>query len=193
MTIVGALLDDLRRSVARAPRRVPVIHRYFRVDEESTLLALVSDQPSPKEAPTLVLVHGLTGSADAGYMRSTAAKLYQRGFNVVRVNVRNWRRHRAADPNALSHGADGGSARAARGPSRGRRSRPHQRRRLLHGRQHGAQAAGRVGQRSPQLPAGGGRDLSADQPGRGLQGAQPGTAQPGLSTELFEQPQGADP
>ena len=37
----------------------------------------------------MVLLHGLTGDADAGHMRGTACKLIAEGFNVVRLNMRN--------------------------------------------------------------------------------------------------------
>ncbi len=85
MTIAGALLDDLRRQ----PLPVPVTDRAFRIDDQTQLSTLVSWQAEPTAAPTLVLLHGLTGSADAGYMRSTTIKLFRAGFNVVRVNIRN--------------------------------------------------------------------------------------------------------
>ncbi|MFN8674401.1 MAG: alpha/beta fold hydrolase [Candidatus Sericytochromatia bacterium] len=36
-----------------------------------------------------ILVHGLEGSADSGYVSSTAKKLLKKGFSVIRVNLRN--------------------------------------------------------------------------------------------------------
>ena len=38
---------------------------------------------------TVVLVHGLEGSAEASYVLGTASKAFAAGFNVVRLNVRN--------------------------------------------------------------------------------------------------------
>ncbi len=40
------------------------------------------------EAPALLLIHGLEGSSEAGYMLTTAAKAWRRGWHVVRANVR---------------------------------------------------------------------------------------------------------
>lgn len=41
-----------------------------------------------RKAPTIVLVHGLEGSANSIYMLGTAAKAFAAGFNVVRLNLR---------------------------------------------------------------------------------------------------------
>jgi predicted alpha/beta-fold hydrolase len=41
------------------------------------------------DAPVLLLVHGLEGSADSNYMRWMAAAALAAGFDVVRLNVRN--------------------------------------------------------------------------------------------------------
>jgi predicted alpha/beta-fold hydrolase len=46
-------------------------------------------QGAPREHPTLLIVHGLEGSAESGYMLGTAEKAWQQGFNVVRLNQRN--------------------------------------------------------------------------------------------------------
>ena len=46
-------------------------------------------QESPREHPTLVLLHGLEGSCDSGYMLGTAERAWIAGFNVVRLNQRN--------------------------------------------------------------------------------------------------------
>jgi len=46
-------------------------------------------QESPREHPTLVLLHGLEGSCDSGYMLGTAERAWTAGFNVVRLNQRN--------------------------------------------------------------------------------------------------------
>src|SRR5690606_25465969 len=42
-----------------------------------------------RRRPVVLLVHGLTGSADSGYMRGTADKAHEAGFSAVRLNVRN--------------------------------------------------------------------------------------------------------
>jgi predicted alpha/beta-fold hydrolase len=46
-------------------------------------------QESPREHPTLVLLHGLEGSSESGYVLGTAEKAWVAGFNVVRMNQRN--------------------------------------------------------------------------------------------------------
>lgn len=43
----------------------------------------------PREHATIVLLHGLEGSADSGYMLGIAEKAWVAGFNVVRLNQRN--------------------------------------------------------------------------------------------------------
>lgn len=40
-------------------------------------------------AGTVVLIHGLEGSAQGSYMLGTASKAWDAGFNVIRMNVRN--------------------------------------------------------------------------------------------------------
>lgn len=46
-------------------------------------------QENPREHSTIVLVHGLEGSSDSGYILGTAEKAFLSGFNVVRLNQRN--------------------------------------------------------------------------------------------------------
>lgn len=50
------------------------------------LLLRVHWQPVP--APALLLVHGLEGDSDVGYMRTMADKAWRRGWHAVRMNVR---------------------------------------------------------------------------------------------------------
>lgn len=42
-----------------------------------------------RDAMTIIIVHGLEGSSDSGYMRGVAHKGLRAGMNVVRVNQRN--------------------------------------------------------------------------------------------------------
>jgi len=62
--------------------------RLVEVVPGSRIQILVS---SPSGAPrgTLVLIHGLGGCADSGYLRRTARMALQRGWYAVRVNLRN--------------------------------------------------------------------------------------------------------
>jgi len=46
-------------------------------------------QERPREAPTVVIIHGLEGSTDSHYVRGTAAKALAAGFNAVGFNMRN--------------------------------------------------------------------------------------------------------
>jgi hypothetical protein len=71
------------------PRLPEAEARLFRVDTDSQVLAHCHWQPSPRECPTLLLLHGLEGSSQAHYMRGIADKAFRRGFNVVRLNQRN--------------------------------------------------------------------------------------------------------
>jgi hypothetical protein len=83
MTIAAAFL----------PRRFdipPAQPRRFQVDKDSWLLGHCHWQPEKrKDAPVLVLVHGLEGSSDSNYMWGIAEKAFHRGFHVLRLNQRN--------------------------------------------------------------------------------------------------------
>jgi predicted alpha/beta-fold hydrolase len=75
-----------RRRFPRLPAGVP---RLFEVEPGSRVRGECHWQREPREHPTLVLLHGLEGSIESGYMRGTAEKAYVAGFNVVRLNQRN--------------------------------------------------------------------------------------------------------
>lgn len=66
---------------------VPEAHSDWIAAERETELLLRSHW-QPQAAPALLLVHGLEGSSEAGYMLTTAAKALERGLHVVRMNVR---------------------------------------------------------------------------------------------------------
>ena len=63
--------------------------RFFEVAPGVTVAARCRWQPHRQNQPTLVLWHGIEGSAESVYMQGTAQKGYRSGFNVVRVNLRN--------------------------------------------------------------------------------------------------------
>jgi predicted alpha/beta-fold hydrolase len=75
------------------PRRFPALpapeERVFDVASDARVLAKCHWQARRTDAPTLVLLHGLEGSADAHYMRGIADKGFSAGFNIVRLNQRN--------------------------------------------------------------------------------------------------------
>ncbi len=57
----------------------------------SRVLCHTNWQPEAVRASrlTVVLVHGLEGSSDSGYIRGIAARAWDAGWNVVRMNMRN--------------------------------------------------------------------------------------------------------
>jgi predicted alpha/beta-fold hydrolase len=67
----------------------PSDERYFDVANDARVLARCHWQSERRDHPTLVLLHGLEGSANAHYMRGIAGKAFKCGFNVVRLNQRN--------------------------------------------------------------------------------------------------------
>jgi predicted alpha/beta-fold hydrolase len=65
------------------------VERVFDVAPDVRVLAKCHWQASRASRPTLLLLHGLEGSADAHYMRGMAHKAFASGLNVVRLNQRN--------------------------------------------------------------------------------------------------------
>lgn len=101
MTIAAALV----------PRRFdisPAEARRFQVEADSWLLGHCHWQSEKrKDAPVLVLVHGLEGSSDSNYMRGIAEKAFHRGFHVVRLNQRNCGGTEALTPTLYNSGMSG--------------------------------------------------------------------------------------
>src|SRR5277367_6226585 len=83
MTIAAALW---RRRFPRLPAGVT---RLFETEPGTQVSAVCHWQKDPKSHPTIVLLHGLEGSSESGYILGTAEKAFQAGFNVVRANQRN--------------------------------------------------------------------------------------------------------
>ena len=71
------------------PRLPPPTRRFFDVADAARVVADCHWQRDRHECGTLLALHGLNGSSDAHYMRGLAAKAYERGMNVVRLNQRN--------------------------------------------------------------------------------------------------------
>lgn len=63
--------------------------RIIAVEPGAHLLLECRWQAERRDAPALLLIHGLEGSSDSLYMRGTARKAYAAGFNVVCMNMRN--------------------------------------------------------------------------------------------------------
>jgi len=75
------------------PRPVPLlprgVARSFETEPGTQVLGVCHWQQNPREHPTLVVLHGLEGSCESGYMLGTSEKAWIAGFNVVRLNQRN--------------------------------------------------------------------------------------------------------
>jgi uncharacterized protein len=71
------------------PRLGKSISRLFEVEPGTQIRGECHWQENPQIHPTLVLLHGLEGSSESGYMLGTAEKAFISGFNVVRLNQRN--------------------------------------------------------------------------------------------------------
>jgi uncharacterized protein len=83
MTIAAAFW---RRKFTRLPLSHP---RYFETEPGTQVRADCHWHSDPAAHPTLVLLHGLEGSSDSGYMLGCAEKAWVAGFNVLRLNQRN--------------------------------------------------------------------------------------------------------
>jgi predicted alpha/beta-fold hydrolase len=83
-TIMGILIP--RRFKRVADNTQP---RFFDVAPGVRVLARCSWQHERASKPTLVIAHGMEGSAESRYMLGTAEKALEAGFNVVRLNHRN--------------------------------------------------------------------------------------------------------
>jgi predicted alpha/beta-fold hydrolase len=96
---------------AFVPRRFdisPAEARLFRVDPESQILGHCHWQLGKrKNAPVIVIVHGLEGSSDSNYMHGIAEKAVHRGFHVVRLNQRNCGGTESLTPTLYNSGMSG--------------------------------------------------------------------------------------
>ncbi len=61
--------------------------RQFSITDDVTLVGIANWQ-ADEDAPLLILIHGLCGSVDSGYIRGTARKAFKAGFHVLRMNMR---------------------------------------------------------------------------------------------------------
>ena len=75
------------------PRRFPLLPRStpreFETEPGTRIRGECHWQSRPSERPTLVLVHGLEGSSESGYMLGLAERAFAAGWNAVRLNQRN--------------------------------------------------------------------------------------------------------
>jgi predicted alpha/beta-fold hydrolase len=68
-------------------RRHPVEKKLYHTEPEVQVL-VETERPAGAPRGEIVLVHGLEGSADAGYMHSMAACAVTAGYTVHRLNLR---------------------------------------------------------------------------------------------------------
>jgi predicted alpha/beta-fold hydrolase len=68
-------------------RRFPALRKEYRVDAKNTIVAF-EHQPAAAARAQIILLHGLEGSADAGYLASFSQSALERGFGVHRLNMR---------------------------------------------------------------------------------------------------------
>lgn len=83
-TLAGNFLP--RTSALPAPEE-----RFFQVEEDVEVRCVCHWQPDDRrhQALTVIIVHGLEGSSDSKYVIGTGSKAWQKGMNVVRMNMRN--------------------------------------------------------------------------------------------------------
>ncbi len=68
-------------------RRFPGTRKEYRIDDRTTIIGF-EHQPSGSSRGQIVLIHGLEGCADAGYIASLSQEALLRGFGVHRINLR---------------------------------------------------------------------------------------------------------
>ena len=68
-------------------QRYPVTRTLYAIDSQTTVVSL-QQQPAVPPRGQVVFLHGLEGSADAGYVRSFSQAALERGFGVHRLNLR---------------------------------------------------------------------------------------------------------
>ncbi len=68
-------------------RHYPSVRRQYKIDERTSIL-VYEHQPNGAARGQIVCVHGLEGSADAGYILSLCQAALLRGFGVHRMNLR---------------------------------------------------------------------------------------------------------
>lgn len=98
-------------AAAFLPRRFPCLpggaSREFEVEPGTRLRGYCHWQVEPCQRPTLVLVHGLEGSCESGYMRGLAERAFAAGWNAVRLNQRNCGGTESLTPTLYNSGLSG--------------------------------------------------------------------------------------
>jgi len=94
----------LPRRFPRLPRSVP---RDFETEPGTRIRGQCHWQAVPQERPTLVLLHGLEGSCESGYMLGLAERAFAAGWNAVRLNQRNCGGTESLTPTLYNSGLSG--------------------------------------------------------------------------------------
>jgi uncharacterized protein len=94
----------LPRRFPRLPRSVP---REFETEPGTRIRGQCHWQRVPHERPTLVLVHGLEGSSESGYMLGLAERAFVSGWNAIRLNQRNCGGTESLTPTLYNSGLSG--------------------------------------------------------------------------------------
>ena len=82
--------------------------RLFRVDQESQILGHCHWQAGKRrDAPVIVILHGLEGSSESNYMLGIADKAFGRGFHAIRLNQRNCGGTETLTPTLYNSGMSG--------------------------------------------------------------------------------------
>ena len=93
------------------PRRFPCLRkgvaREFETQPGTRIRGECHWQGKPRERPTLVVVHGLEGSSDSGYMLGLAERAFAAGWNAVRLNQRNCGGTESLTPTLYNSGLSG--------------------------------------------------------------------------------------
>src|ERR1700686_5014305 len=92
------------RRFPRLPRSTP---REFETEPGTRIRGDCHWQSPPSERPTLVLVHGLEGSSESGYMLGLAERAFVAGWNAVRLNQRNCGGTESLTPTLYNSGLSG--------------------------------------------------------------------------------------
>jgi predicted alpha/beta-fold hydrolase len=82
--------------------------RLFQVDAKSRILGKCHWQPGKRrDAPVIVILHGLEGSSESNYVCGIAEKAFRLGFHAVRLNQRNCGGTEALTPTLYNSGMSG--------------------------------------------------------------------------------------
>lgn len=92
------------RRFPRLPQSTP---REFETEPGTRILGECHWQLDPQKRPTLVLVHGLEGSSQSGYMMGLAERALVEGWNAVRLNQRNCGGTESLTPTLYNSGLSG--------------------------------------------------------------------------------------